>query len=251
MIKLIATDYDGTLFQNKTVSQYDIQAIKQFQQQGNLFGICTGRHLDSILAKIEKYQIPYDFLITNNGNNVWDKQLNLIYSSAFDAQLVQEVIDYFQTELYDHVYFIALNDNKKYGRLLFHQGSPFMPLDANSLFDIDINQVTTIFSEAIIPSETQAIVDKCNAHFKQRVQVYNYDPYIDIVQKPWNKANGLGVVLKYYNIDQSQAYTIGDSHNDVSMFKQFQSFAIESGEEELKTLSIGVVSNVAEAIEKL
>ena len=47
-MKLFASDYDGTLHINGEVTQETLDGIKRFRGAGNLFGIATGRSLNSI-----------------------------------------------------------------------------------------------------------------------------------------------------------------------------------------------------------
>lgn len=40
---ILTSDYDGTLVQNKKITEETILAINKFRSMGNLFGIVTGR----------------------------------------------------------------------------------------------------------------------------------------------------------------------------------------------------------------
>lgn len=47
-MKVFASDFDGTIhFVDEKIGGYfkqeDLRAIKKFQENGNLFGLCTGR----------------------------------------------------------------------------------------------------------------------------------------------------------------------------------------------------------------
>lgn len=53
-MKLLASDFDGMLLlhpnrNDNIILKNDKKAIKKFQKEGNLFGICTGRSLDGVL----------------------------------------------------------------------------------------------------------------------------------------------------------------------------------------------------------
>ena len=57
MIKLIATDMDGTLFNsNQEISPLNIAAIKQAEKQNVEFMIATGRSMDTIgnIVKVQR-----------------------------------------------------------------------------------------------------------------------------------------------------------------------------------------------------
>ncbi|WP_305151900.1 HAD hydrolase family protein [uncultured Dubosiella sp.] len=42
-MKWLASDYDGTLYFEDGYKQEDLEAIRAFQKQGNMFGLCSGR----------------------------------------------------------------------------------------------------------------------------------------------------------------------------------------------------------------
>ena len=46
-MKLLATDYDGTLKYAKQIMPEDLQAIQDWKNAGNLFVLCTGRSMES------------------------------------------------------------------------------------------------------------------------------------------------------------------------------------------------------------
>lgn len=91
-MKLLATDYDGTLNYIHTVLIEDKKAIDQWKKEGNLFVIDTGRSMESILGEVIKYDLPVDFFITNNGGMVFDKDKNVLFSSYLDNETSYEVL---------------------------------------------------------------------------------------------------------------------------------------------------------------
>ncbi|MGN0144898.1 MAG: HAD family hydrolase, partial [Clostridium sp.] len=58
MIKLIASDMDGTLIDtNHNISEENLKAIKEAQRNGIKFAIVTGRAYDDVRPIIEKYDL--------------------------------------------------------------------------------------------------------------------------------------------------------------------------------------------------
>lgn len=47
-MKILASDYDGTLRVNEKVESYDLDMIHKHRAAGNLFGLVTGRSMESI-----------------------------------------------------------------------------------------------------------------------------------------------------------------------------------------------------------
>ena len=71
-MKVLASDFDNTLyFKNleKGFKDSDIQAIRSFQAQGHLFGMCSGRPLAGLLAPLQNIIQPDFFIVSRNVNS--------------------------------------------------------------------------------------------------------------------------------------------------------------------------------------
>lgn len=75
-MKVLASDYDGTLRTGEMVDTKDVEAIHAFREQGNAFGLVTGRSMESIKKEIERNGFEFDFIIANNGGVVYDANFN-------------------------------------------------------------------------------------------------------------------------------------------------------------------------------
>lgn len=94
MIKLIASDMDGTLLNEKMeVSNRNIQAIKKAEQSGIEFIIATGRGLSEAKPLLKNHIHPG--FITLNGAEVFDNKENLISSNPLSVASQAKVVDYF------------------------------------------------------------------------------------------------------------------------------------------------------------
>ena len=80
-MKLLASDYDGTLKYLDHVTQQDLNSIHRWKDAGNMFVMDTGRSMESILEEVGKYNIPADYYITNNGGMLFDRDGNELFSS--------------------------------------------------------------------------------------------------------------------------------------------------------------------------
>ena len=91
-MKILASDYDGTLRVNEKVESYDLDMIHKHRAAGNLFGLVTGRSMESIKAEIKGNGIEVDFVIANNGGVIYDKQFQKLRCIYMDTQAAQEII---------------------------------------------------------------------------------------------------------------------------------------------------------------
>lgn len=91
MIKLIATDMDGTLLNAAhEISQENIDAIKYAQSQGITVAIATGRAFYEASTPIAEtdLSVPY---ICLNGAEVRDESFNIISTSNLNHELVERI----------------------------------------------------------------------------------------------------------------------------------------------------------------
>src|SRR5574344_1034320 len=87
-MKLLVSDYDGTLKPDIKNLYLNIEAIKRFKEKGNTFMISTGRSFVSIKKEITKYNIPYDFLSCNDGAILFDNNDNILYKNIIEKELL-------------------------------------------------------------------------------------------------------------------------------------------------------------------
>ena len=91
-MKLLASDYDGTLKYLDHVTQQDLDSIQRWKAAGNLFVMDTGRSMESILEEAKKYGIPADYYITNNGGMLFDKDGNELFASYLDPLMSHDIM---------------------------------------------------------------------------------------------------------------------------------------------------------------
>ncbi|MDO1605075.1 Cof-type HAD-IIB family hydrolase [Lactobacillus sp. YT155] len=98
MIKLIASDMDGTLLNDQMeVSQENVQAIKKAQEAGIEFLIATGRGLVEAKPFLDKGNIKTGF-ITLNGAEVYNTDLEVVDTYNIDIELVKDISGIFDDQ---------------------------------------------------------------------------------------------------------------------------------------------------------
>lgn len=91
MIRLIATDMDGTLLNSgHEISQENIEAIRYAQSQGVTVVIATGRafYEANMPVKPTGLTVPY---ICLNGAEIRDEQFNITHTSHLNPEQIEEV----------------------------------------------------------------------------------------------------------------------------------------------------------------
>ena len=89
-MKLLVSDYDGTLKPDIKNLMINIEAINEFRKKGNHFSIATGRDYYSIKKEIDKYNIKYDYLITNDGALTLDGNDNVLSAEIIEEEIIKE-----------------------------------------------------------------------------------------------------------------------------------------------------------------
>ena len=93
-MKILASDYDGTLRTEELVDINDVHAIHEFRAAGNMFGLVTGRSMESIQTEIQKNKIEFDFIVANNGGVIYDRDFQRLQVLYMDFNKALDIIAY-------------------------------------------------------------------------------------------------------------------------------------------------------------
>ncbi|MCF0106735.1 MAG: HAD-IIB family hydrolase, partial [Holdemanella sp.] len=242
--KIDASDLDVTLYFGREIGikKEDALAIKQFQKEGNLFGICTGRPLIGLLNTLQN-QIQCDFYILSTGALIVDKDLKEIFSKPLDYELAYDLWMQYK-DLYNMVFQI---DGKVYTL-----GEP-IPFPIKQIY---VDDFTYFKDKSIMGIAIQCKSDE-EAHSTVKDIMNEYDVsavsnsfYVDVIHKGCNKGSAIKELKNIYKIDTMMA--IGDEHNDIDMLKEADlSFSFTYSPDKVKESSTYVVNSIEEAIKKI
>ncbi|MBQ7140011.1 MAG: HAD family phosphatase [Bacilli bacterium] len=231
MKKILVSDFDNTLYKNTKDLILNINAINSFVEKGNIFIIATGRCYKDISKFTIKYNIPFNYLICNDGATIFDSNGNLIYKKNIPYETGVKIIEY-----------LKLNKlmNKSY-------------IDTGFDYTKDINyDFNGIIIRAFDKEESQILLNNIINNF-EGIHGYMSDNWINIIEQSVNKASGIEVLCKMNNYDKNSIYTIGDTVNDIPMIKNYNSACMINSTNDLKencTKSFNSVREYIEYIEK-
>lgn len=105
MIKLIASDMDGTLVNSQhRISEENVNAIKLAQSMGIEFIITTGRAYEDAVSQVQEAGIECNYLVMN-GSELRNSQGDILQTLYMNPALVEEVIKRLEEEnLYIELY---------------------------------------------------------------------------------------------------------------------------------------------------
>lgn len=213
-MKILASDFDNTLlFHDQEKSYYrleDVQAIKKFQAQGNLFGVCTGRSYNGVI-NWNSEGIEYDFYILCSGAKILDKQGNVIFQKFINKSLVSEILKDYPLVNTSIVYLedtYILNPVDDY-------------INHHNIDSLD--EIGDEYEAFSLHFEDDEIAGKEYLKIKERfgkyIDVYQNECHLDFAPLGCSKGNGILTIIDHFNVDSKDMAVIGDSYNDIPMLK--------------------------------
>lgn len=244
MLKALASDIDNTLFfrnQIPHIALEDIQAIKDFQQQGHLFGLCSGRPYQGVVHLSK--DIHPDFYIITSGALILDHNLQIIYEKIIPKHTLAQLFHQYVNQA---LIIIQSANHKVYKTSKEFQDDECEIISSND----DIMQPAYGIS-LVFPDEKTAYQEtkRINQIYHDVQEFQNVDS-IDIVALGCSKDNALKIIKNKYAIDLLAG--IGDSYNDLSMLMNVDiPITFTHAPKVLQDLAKYHVESVAEALIKL
>ena len=248
-MKIIASDYDGTLRRHRGIEQKDRDAIKEWRNNGNLFGIVTGRDQPFIKSVTDEDNLEVDFLIIYNGADIYEfkgKQANLIKRMPGQTGRLYELLPLILRKSGDWADFVT-PDRSYYVTYKDEPASSKSSWVKNEALK-DINEFIQIYSLYKTEEEALEIARRLNDGFNDAVSPLVNGSWLNVAPSGVTKASGVWEYAKLKSVGKEDIFTIGDSYNDLAMIKEFNGFTVDNGAEALKKAARAVYSGVWELI---
>ncbi len=230
MIKAVFVDIDATLADsNRNISETNKKEIHKCIEKGIKIILTSGRsRKETINRQKEVGTSPYT--ISANGADIYDiKMKKEIYSESIKKEEIRELIKY------------SL-ENKFQVRLIYNDKVAIN----KKIFPDELHKVVSEGEMKKIVEENKIIQCViCNKNFEKQYKLKQYvennfseikiineskkltypdaDPtdiyYCDITSKAVSKGKAVMKACEYFKIKPEEIVTIGDSKNDISMFK--------------------------------
>lgn len=263
-ISLIATDLDGTLLSKESnISDKNLNAVKNFYDKKVITIPVTGRTLYEIPEKIRN-DSSFRYFIYSNGAGIYDKEKGNLYYDPIETETAKKIFDLLNS--YDtlvEIYSLGepLIDKNKYGEKPFDYYKVdksfkkcmietrvkvddfYNILDKN---DIKAEMFNVFFRNQDDRTECRKKIEKL---FPDIEITTSLDNNLEIMKKGINKGSALINICKILNIDTNFVIALGDSRNDISMFKKAGTkLAVNNACDELKNMADTVICNNDENI---
>lgn len=226
MKKILVSDFDNTLYKNNNDLILNIDTINSFVEKENIFIIATGRCYKDISKFVVKYNIPHNYLICNDGATIFDNKGKLIYKKDIIHDTGVKIIEYLESKNLMNITYIDTG------------------FDYTKDINYDFNGVIIrVFNK----EESQILLNNIINKF-DGIHGYISDNWINIIEKSVNKSSGIKVLCKMNNYDKNNIYTIGDTINDISMIKSYNSACMANSTADLKANCTKSFNSVREYI---
>jgi len=242
-MKLLVSDFDGTLYQDKGITKYTQTQIRNWQSEGNYFIIATGRDLPSITEKIRNYEVYPDFIIGNNGATINKAIISKLQDTSYYS-LIDRIInskDSFQEIKISYI--IRGNIHTKKCAVKVWELKDFQ------LFFSEHEVIQLTIKACSVDEATQFITTN-SADFPVFSFLKNIDT-IDIVDSSINKLFTIQQMENDLGIPGKDIFTIGDGLNDLQMITNYQSATFPWANNELIKNAEFKVHNVGEFIKQI
>lgn len=273
MIKVIASDMDGTLLNSRhEISEENLQAIRKAQDLGTHFVIITGREFNSVNSYVKQFNLNCECILMN-GAEYRDKHGKVVKTISMDKDQVKDILDIMDKEnLVAEIFtndgvFVTDKDNHK--ESIFERFKIFSPyMSDEEVLDFIENR-----SEIMNVKTIENLDEFLNSEIKVlKIITFNKDAdFIAAAKEKLRKIDNLAVASTFSNdielnniraqkgiiladviekmgIKRDEVVVIGDSFNDYSMFIEFEnSFAMENAIPEIKEIAKYITTSNDEA----
>jgi len=238
-MKIIATDFDGTLSYNGKISDEDKKAIHKFREVGNKFGIVTGRDLDLAQWIKPENGLEYDFLICCTGGVIKNGEGEIIYQKKGKIEpFIFEIIEKAK-EL--GAYGFAIGD-VLLKCIIDIKGKIPMQIDALKEF--------THANTGFIKDENATLFAKfVNENYGDKISAHQNGTAVDMPPAYTSKVTGIYEYAKMF--DNPKIYAVGDNINDIPMIEEFCGFAVSNARSEVKEKAKHQCNRICDMIEKI
>lgn len=253
MIRLIASDLDGTLLQGgkQELCQETFEVIEALTKKGIYFVAASGRQYPNLKKLFAPVSHEISFISENGGLIIHNNELLAKYyiDRSVGLELAKDILETPHCEVLISGQFTSYLMPKK-------------PEYVNFLRDVvkvnvcEVNHIEDIKEEFIKISvyDSRGVENYSSSYFKEKWQSKLYIAYsgyewLDFTALEVNKGNALKNLCGKLGISKDEVMVFGDNINDKEMIEwSNHSYAMKNGREEIKRCANHITDNVLSII---
>jgi hypothetical protein len=249
---LFATDLDGTILHHDKMAEADLAAVHKLKNQAATIAIATGRPLNGVETVLRNHGFEPDYMVLMNGALVVDSRGMTVTGKTIGKDTACIIADLCLERGFDVAFEGGSNT------WFYRSGIPDGISDSVAgVYAID--DMAEMKGEVYLISitanrgidEIEELRNEIESGFGKEIEAYRNVKYIDVVPKGISKGEGIRTIMELEGIIRKNVHVIGDSFNDIPMFREAgSSYTLSHAEDELKGHADYVVDSVAECIER-
>ena len=247
-MKIMASDFDGTLRRYDAPRPYvrkdDMEAITAFKDAGNLFGMCSGRALQSILKESAGMPLS-DFYIVSSGAVIAESicgRIQILKEYEIDRKIAEAICSAHG----DHKVFYVHLDGKLYRVGSTYEGEQAQ-IFVKTFEDLPEGRIEGVSIGTDSVKTAGKITRQLLKRYDGKLGVFQNNDYLDCVAYGCSKASGIQYLREIY--PGHLIGGIGDSFNDIPLLDEADvSFTFDFSPEEVRAHADYIVTSEAEAL---
>ena len=231
MKKILVSDYDNTFYTNEEQLYKNIENIKKFQEEGNIFVISTSRSWKSIKKEIDEYKIPFDYLCCNTGGTIFDNKGSSLFVGNISDSIINKVENILAKLNSNDLSITRYGTYKEYEEKINKILGYKIKGNAKDIKELkdELKKVLSDDFEMILKNEE------------------NYSKLF-LNYKLNTKENGIEKLIKILPEVEYKIITVGDDDVDFNMLKKYNGYRMNNSSKLLKENIDKSVNSIAELL---
>lgn len=223
--RVLVLDLDGTLTNSKKeVTAATRQAVADFQQEGGIVVLASGRPTYGIMPVAQQLQLPErgGYILAFNGGHIMDcKTGKCVYRQSLPQNMIHELYD-LSCDMDTHILTYEGTDV-----ITEHPDDPYVQKEAN-INHMPVKHVEDFVAHIDFPvtkclmvgdPDYMATVErKVQQRVQDRINAYRSEPFfLELVPTGIDKASCMQVLMDKLGLTAADAMACGDGYNDLTM----------------------------------
>ena len=243
MIKLIASDVDGTLVKDSSPYIYPEmpEAVRQLKEKGILFCVASGRQYYSIRSMFKEVADDIAYIAENGAHIVYQgktlmiTEMNREYAEGI-VKLYREHRDICECIVSTPKMTLMETDNREFIELIRNGYRNRFEVVHDVLDTTEpIMKVSIYKKDGIRKLGEEEFIPLWQDKVKATMAG---EEWVDFMGKDVDKGNGLRALCEHLGIQKEETVAFGDNDNDIGMLKAAGvSYAVETARESVKQIA--------------
>ena len=255
MLKLIASDIDGTLLQNgeKELSGQAVNQVKQLKEMGILFAAASGRQYATLRRLFEPVKDDIAYICENGAMVMYNGKIlhKDVFERALAEEMMHSILNREDMEIIvsgEKSYYIQPK-RKSFAEYMLQSVKGNVTVVDNILeVQEDILKISMYREsglEETLPYWKKLFGDKATV-------VTSGHAWLDMMPMSADKGKGIRVLQKHFLISADDCVAFGDNLNDLEMLHEVTySFAMSNAKEKVKKIAKYETERVETVLEKI